>query len=244
MEGFGEKLRGEREKQGYTLEHVEEETKIRKIYLRALEEEKFETLPPRVYASGFVKRYAKFLKLDEEEMAKVFQNLAYPVPEEDQKEIFTHEASPFAENKLHLKKLGVAAVFLAIVIWLGSYVVGYISDQNLPQETPPSGQKQDVTEPVSEPSKPTESPEKTGLKLTVHADEDCWLQVFVDDESKYMNTLPAGESLNFQGKNTIKLTAGNAGGISLKLNDETIPPIGEGPQVVEKTFEVDKLERN
>lgn len=37
--GVGEKLQEERLRQGFTLEEIEEETKIRKYYLQALEEE-------------------------------------------------------------------------------------------------------------------------------------------------------------------------------------------------------------
>ena len=50
-------FRGERrESLGLTLEHIEEETKIRKLYLDAIEKERFNILPPRVYATGFVKK--------------------------------------------------------------------------------------------------------------------------------------------------------------------------------------------
>lgn len=44
--GVGEKLQEERLRQGFTLEEIEEETKIRKYYLQALEEENYKVLPP------------------------------------------------------------------------------------------------------------------------------------------------------------------------------------------------------
>ena len=70
---IGEKLKEERVRLGYSLEEVEEETKIRKYYLEAIENENFAVLPPKVYAVGFVKRYAKFLGLDEQEFANEFK---------------------------------------------------------------------------------------------------------------------------------------------------------------------------
>ena len=54
--GFGEKLREAREAKGYSLDYIEEETKIRKLYIEALEQETFDLLPPKVYATGFVRR--------------------------------------------------------------------------------------------------------------------------------------------------------------------------------------------
>ncbi|MDD3024595.1 MAG: helix-turn-helix domain-containing protein, partial [Syntrophomonadaceae bacterium] len=74
---WGEILRKEREKLGYTLEKVEEETKIRKYYLEMMENDDFTSLPPQVYAIGFVKRYAKLLNLDENHMVSEFKLLAY-----------------------------------------------------------------------------------------------------------------------------------------------------------------------
>ncbi len=61
MDGFGERLRATREWLGITLDEVEAETKIRKLYIEALENENFAILPPQVYAIGFVKQYARVL---------------------------------------------------------------------------------------------------------------------------------------------------------------------------------------
>lgn len=59
--GVGQRLKEERLRQGLSLEEIEEETKIRKYYLQALEEENFQVLPPQVYATGFVKDMPNFL---------------------------------------------------------------------------------------------------------------------------------------------------------------------------------------
>ena len=60
----GEKLRRERERQGLTLKDVEQGTSIRALYIEALEREDWATLPGDVYAKGFVRNVAAFLKLD------------------------------------------------------------------------------------------------------------------------------------------------------------------------------------
>lgn len=81
---FGQVFRERRESLGLTLEHIEEETKIRKLYLDAIEKERFNILPPRVYATGFVKKYARYLNLDDQLMVAWFVEIAYGHEDEEQ----------------------------------------------------------------------------------------------------------------------------------------------------------------
>ena len=64
---FGERLRREREMRGVSLDDIAEGTKIGTRLLRALEEEHFELLPGGIFNKGFVRAYAKYLGLNEEE---------------------------------------------------------------------------------------------------------------------------------------------------------------------------------
>jgi cytoskeletal protein RodZ len=64
---FGDKFRKERERQGIKLEDVSNSTKIGSRMLRAIEEERFDQLPGGVFNKGFIRAYAKYLGLDEEE---------------------------------------------------------------------------------------------------------------------------------------------------------------------------------
>jgi cytoskeletal protein RodZ len=64
---FGDKFRKERERQGIKLEDVSNSTKIGSRMLRAIEEEHFDQLPGGVFNKGFIRAYAKYLGLDEEE---------------------------------------------------------------------------------------------------------------------------------------------------------------------------------
>ncbi len=65
----GARLKKERRRQKLTLDDVEEATKIRLRYLKALEADHFDQFPPLVYMLGFVRRYAKFLALENDEIA-------------------------------------------------------------------------------------------------------------------------------------------------------------------------------
>lgn len=64
MAGFGETLREARLLRKISLQEAERATKIRQNFLAALEAERLDLLPARVYARGFLQTYARFLELD------------------------------------------------------------------------------------------------------------------------------------------------------------------------------------
>ncbi len=67
MPAFGEKLKVERNRQGITLQQISVSTKIGVRMLQAIEDEQFAQLPGGIFNKGFVRAYARFLGLDEEE---------------------------------------------------------------------------------------------------------------------------------------------------------------------------------
>jgi cytoskeleton protein RodZ len=69
---FGDKLKRERELRGVALEEIAKATKIGTRALKALEDEHFDQLPGGIFNKGFVRAYAKFLGLDEEQMVADF----------------------------------------------------------------------------------------------------------------------------------------------------------------------------
>ncbi len=73
MLSVGEILRNEREKLGYTLRQVEKEIKVREQFLRAVEENDWDAFSSKIYISGVIKNYAKFLDLDNERMMAFFR---------------------------------------------------------------------------------------------------------------------------------------------------------------------------
>lgn len=61
---IGERLKEARETKGLSLDSLQEETKIQKRYLTAIEQGKFEVLPGTFYARAFIKEYALAVGLD------------------------------------------------------------------------------------------------------------------------------------------------------------------------------------
>lgn len=75
-ESVSEVLRHARLLQGYSLNEVAAALHIREAHLSAIEEGRFDELPPLVYAQGFVASYAGFLQLDRGEMVARFKDEA------------------------------------------------------------------------------------------------------------------------------------------------------------------------
>jgi cytoskeleton protein RodZ len=61
---IGNSLREARLRQGLDFPEIEQATKIRPKYLRALEDEQFDILPGQTYVKGFLRTYAEYLGLD------------------------------------------------------------------------------------------------------------------------------------------------------------------------------------
>lgn len=65
--GDGDLLRKIREACGVTIEEMQERTKILGDYIRGLEENRFDRLPPIVYVRGFIRSYLKYLAIPDPE---------------------------------------------------------------------------------------------------------------------------------------------------------------------------------
>ena len=65
---FGEELKRERELREISLREVSEATKISMKFLQAIEENQFDLLPGGVFNVGFIRSYAKYIGVDDDEM--------------------------------------------------------------------------------------------------------------------------------------------------------------------------------
>lgn len=70
-ESVGLFLRLLRERAGMTMEQAADQVRIRNAYISAIEDDRFEALPGRAYAMGFIRAYAEFLGADVETTARV-----------------------------------------------------------------------------------------------------------------------------------------------------------------------------
>lgn len=84
MTELGEMLKQARLKKDYTLEDIQQMTKIQKRYLEAIEQGNLDALPGHFYARAFVKSYAEAVGLDPEVVLGQAKNNFPPPPAEEQ----------------------------------------------------------------------------------------------------------------------------------------------------------------
>jgi hypothetical protein len=113
---IGYSLRAARERQGIGLPEAELATKIRAKYIRALEEEDFETLPADTYARGFLRTYADYLGLDGEiyveEYASRFHNAEW---DDEPRSARSKPRRPRRERTVERRAVVLALVGIAAV---------------------------------------------------------------------------------------------------------------------------------
>ena len=83
MAEIGERLREARMRQRVDISEVEDATKIRAKYLRAIENEEFDLLPGPTFAKSFLRTYAEYLGLDARLLVEEYRVQHEPSPEED-----------------------------------------------------------------------------------------------------------------------------------------------------------------
>lgn len=75
---LADKLRGERERKGLSINDVASATSIRALYIEGLESGDYSKLPAEVYIKGFIRNYASYLGLDPKEMMKEYLSENHP----------------------------------------------------------------------------------------------------------------------------------------------------------------------
>jgi len=122
MGAFGDRLRREREMRGITLEEITESTKISRRHLEALEGEHFDQLPGGVFNKGFVRAYARFLGLDEDQAVADYSAASNEQAEpEDKFPLEIHE-EPKRNLNRRRSRLPLAFAIAALV----GVLVGYV----------------------------------------------------------------------------------------------------------------------
>ncbi len=111
---IGQYLRATREHRGLSLAQVAAETKVRRLYLNALEEGDHAPLPSRPFAVGYVRAYARALGLDGDEIVAQFRT-EFP---EDRAPL--HAPIGVSQEKDRARRLiywAGGAVVCAVVLW-------------------------------------------------------------------------------------------------------------------------------
>jgi cytoskeleton protein RodZ len=263
---IGQELKAAREAMGLSLEEVEQATKIRRKYLQALENEQFDLLPGAVYAKAFLKNYARFLNLDVEETMEAYSRLFIreAPPRSPERSSPRRTKEPVKVNVpgkprywLYLAAF-VVLIGLTISLFYGARGMGLLppADRTIeetrrnPAQVPqrmdennqtPDGQTRTPDEQAvpDQTRTPDEQavPDQTGVNLVLNVKSDrSWMRVIVDGDPAFQGEVPAGQSKNFEARDKIAVTLGNAGVVEVLLNEQNLGFLGGEGAVVYREF--------
>ena len=229
MGSFGDKLRRERDLRGISLREIAERTKISMRFLQALEEDRIDMLPGGLFPRAFVKQYALFLGLDAERTVADFVAAHGEAPQELRKAAPPSRRMPVSLGQVFLAVVAVLAVAL-------TFRRGGQAERARPEPTPSTIAAAPAVLPTdrvypSPTAAPTSTTSSDGLVLTMTAQQDCWVEVRADGETVVNRVLAEGESETFEAQGEIVLSVGNAGGLSLRVNDRPALPLGRSGEV-------------
>ncbi|MBI3990397.1 MAG: DUF4115 domain-containing protein [candidate division NC10 bacterium] len=244
----GQRLRERREAKGLSLEEVMASTRIKLVFLKAMEEDDYRLLPDETYIIRFLMEYAAFLGLDPQAVAAQFKK---QVQGRDGRGL-----SPWPAPKtytLSLRKILLVLGVLLIVVPLGLIGFSLLSQRTeevvevrspeiaeqprvelaspppiLPEQGIPQQEGIPPPRPQAIPERPSEPVQHV---LRVRAKERTWVRASAD-EKEYDVLLRPGDVVHWTALERFVLTLGNAGGVELLLDGSPIPVLGRSGQVI------------
>lgn len=121
----GKLLQSSREKKGISLEQAEKKTRVRKLYLKAVENEDWSVFTSRIYIIGAIKSYSSFLGIDPEKAMAYFRR-----DYEKKENVKFRKIFPKLSFLPESKKLiagGLGFVFLFFILYFGYQIYIFLS---------------------------------------------------------------------------------------------------------------------
>ena len=238
---MGAYLRAARRKRRVGRERAAEETRIRQDYLMRMESDEFDFLAP-AYVRGFLKTYARFLRVDPEPLLAEFDSrFGGRIDTSQIVALERHGKRHSGEKRPPASSWTIAAVVAAaFLLVLG--VVGLVTGDEDPKREPrftetaqtPSPSPEVSPSPTATEDEPVVAVED-GVELEIVATQDCWTQVVVDGGESMTQLIAAGESMTFTGEEEVFVRLGYPEGVELIFNGESIGSPG-GVDPVNLTF--------
>ena len=231
---FGYYLQSIRLEKNISLETVAEETRIAISNLTLIEKEDLESLPDSVFVKGFLRSYAKAIGADANEAVRLYEaRLNMENRLDDVGRVSAKSTlSPW-------RNLMLSIIVVLGLIALSLFGVSYFQHQTpLHESTETSGNSENTPETHSANRKysdtKTDIPPETLTKLVlqINALEDTWVKIIVDNQEPKEYNLRSGDQMEEEASTGYNLLIGNASGLELKLNGESVAISGKVGEIV------------
>ncbi len=124
IETLGEKLQRHRQESHLTIEKISRKTGLNQKYLKFLESDSYDLLPPDVYTLNILKNYAKVLKLNPFSVSDIYKKEKLLFEKTRKKKIFSllnlrQKITNFFLSPNFLKIFGITLISLSLLSYLG-----------------------------------------------------------------------------------------------------------------------------
>ncbi len=259
-------LRGTREALGLSLDDAARVTRIGKGHLAALEEGDYDRLPSAVYVKGFLRVYAAYLKLPENEILRAYEkDLSSDDPCIGNQEPLPGTAEKHIKNSARcIKRFYLVPAVLALAAASYYFLVSSPMTKSgnkeqsaakpavavkLPGKTvnaPADTQQQEQPEEEKGANNSEVSsvppPSSKGMVLKIKVVEDGWLDITIDDAVTQHYELKSGDLIEWKGEKSFSLDVGNAGGVEAELDGKTLKPFGKSGESAHVLFKGGRIE--
>ena len=133
---LGEKLRQAREARDITISEVAEQTRISPLYIESIENDDYRILPGGIFNKGFVKSFAKYVGVDEQEALQDYSRIISEqqgYQKEEETKSYRPEVLTDDRSSSTIPTVIVAVIILGLMTWGILALVKYI--QNAPAQT-------------------------------------------------------------------------------------------------------------
>jgi cytoskeletal protein RodZ len=211
--GIGPALRKVRTSRGLTLDEASRDTRIRREFLEAIEDEDFDILLGDVHVRGCLRTYASYLRLSPEKVADAYASARSPEPD-----VPTTTPPPRTEPVLgaqrrrddHRLVIMVAAVVLVVAAAFGVLSASQPAPPpaDLPSEAPAMAQ----------------APNR-GITVAVLAREPVDVTIVADGAEPDRFSLEVGEGRSFEAEEeiTVDLSDGGAAEVTVSGRELGVP---------------------
>ncbi len=246
-ENFGPRLKRERELRGVNIDEIARATKISGRMLEALESNRFDLLPGGVFNRGFIRAYARYLGLNEEDAVNDYLEAIQNSTQEPA------QASPppsSAPSKPVPPVLVVGVVAAGVLIAIALLLRNYRGEPKPVVPAAPQTQQADTgpveTTPTVVINRFAPMPEKAEeppapITIEMQFQSPTWVRVSIDGKQGEPAVYKSGQVQVFTAENEIGLWVGNAGGFTYLVNGKQGIPIGLPGQVRRAVFNLETI---
>ena len=254
MSRLGERLQSEREARGIKLEDIAARTCVSVRLLSAIENEEFDKLPGGVFNVAFVRQYARYVGLDEDQVVAEFNEIARPdefklIDLEQGGVGATHSAgASFAERMVeyaHRYQFTPPVALTLVLVLIAAGVMfsnwdwesGFSSVADLlPRRGDTPASNGDAPPLPLEATAimanvPTAPPPPKAVRVLLEMTDTVWIRASADEQRVFQRTFQAGDSRVIEADASVRLLVGNAGAVAAKLNGQPLSPFGGRGQV-------------